>query len=155
MDWIIFLVFLAASFVAATTGGLFPPGVWYQTLRKPSWTPPNWMFPVVWTSLYIAMSLAAARVAVNAETVAGASLAFGFWTLQITLNALWSPVFFGLQRLKLAMGILVALWLAVAGAIWSHWQVDMIAGALLLPYLLWVTIAGGLNASVIRLNPTA
>ena len=58
MFWILFLIFLLACFSAGATGGLFPPGSWYSSLKKPSWTPPNWLFPVAWTSLYICMSFA-------------------------------------------------------------------------------------------------
>ena len=63
MDWTLFLTFLAACGAAATTGAMFEPGAWYKSLAKPSWTPPNWLFPVAWTTLYILMSLAAMRVA--------------------------------------------------------------------------------------------
>ena len=96
MFWILFLIFLLACFSAGATGGLFPPGSWYSSLRKPSWTPPNWGFPVAWTSLYICMSFAGARAALTPDN----SLAMALWSLQIALNTLWSPVFFGLKNLK-------------------------------------------------------
>jgi tryptophan-rich sensory protein len=75
------------------------------------------------------------------------------WSLQIAFNALWTPVFFGLQMLRVGLVVVSALWLSVAAATVALWQVDWIAGALFLPYLLWVTIATALNASVLRLNP--
>lgn len=75
------------------------------------------------------------------------------WSLQIALNALWTPVFFGLQRIKLGMYVLIALWVAVAASVIAFWQVDWIAGLLFLPYLVWVSVAGALNASVWQLNP--
>ncbi len=75
-----------------------------------------------------------------------------FWAMQIAFNGLWTPVFFGLQNIRLAMGVIVILWLAVFSAMLALWQVDMIAGLLFVPYLVWVTIAGALNASVWRLN---
>ena len=74
------------------------------------------------------------------------------WALQIALNTLWSPVFFGLKRIKAGMAVLMALWIAVAAAMVALWQVDPVAGALFVPYLVWVTIAGALNAEVWRLN---
>lgn len=76
------------------------------------------------------------------------------WSLQIALNGLWTPVFFGLKRIKLGMYVLTALWLSVAATMYALLQVDLIAGLLFVPYLVWVTIAGALNLSVWRLNPT-
>lgn len=149
MDWMMFLIFLVACFVAGATGGLFPPGAWYKQLNKPSWTPPNWLFPVAWTSLYLCMSLAGARVAGLPEN----GLAMAFWSLQIALNALWTPVFFGLRNLRLGLIVLIGLWLSVAACLISLWQVDTLSGLLFLPYLLWVSVAGALNASVLNLNP--
>ena len=137
MDWIMFLIFLVACFAAGATGGLFPPGAWYQQLNKPSWTPPNWLFPVAWTSLYLCMSVAGARVA----GLPGNGLAMAFWSLQIALNALWTPVFFGLRNLRLGLIVLIGLWLSVAACLISLWQVDTLSGQLFLPYLLWVSVA--------------
>ena len=148
MFWILFLIFLLACFSAGAQGGLFPPGSWYLSLRKPSWTPPNWVFPVAWTSLYICMSVAGARAAMTSDN----SLAMALWSLQIALNSLWSPVFFGLKNLKLGLVVLIALWLSVACTMLALWQVDWLAGLLFFPYLVWGSIAGALNASVWRLN---
>lgn len=148
MDWTLFALFAATCFVAASTGGLFRPGAWYDGLRKPGWTPVPWVFPLVWSVLYIAIAVAAARVAGQP----GSGMALAFWALQIALNTLWSPVFFGLHRMGLAMGIIAALWLAVLGAMVSLWRIDLIAGLLFAPYLVWVSIAAALNFSVWRLN---
>lgn len=150
MDWPLFLTFLAACGAAATTGAMFKPGDWYDGLTKPGWTPRDWMFPVVWTTLYLLMAYAAMRVS-GAE---GNAQALAFWALQIAFNTLWTPVFFGLRRMRAAMVVMVFLWLSVAATTWSFLSVDLLAGALLLPYLLWVTIAGALNFSVMRLNPS-
>ena len=149
MDVVIFLIFLAACFSAGTTGAVFPPGHWYEGLQKPSWTPPNWLFPVAWTTLYILMSFAGARVAGQE----GSEFAMAFWAWQIALNALWTPIFFGLRRLKQAVPIMALLWIAVAGCMVTHWAIDVWAGLAFVPYLLWVTVAGALNISVARLNP--
>jgi tryptophan-rich sensory protein len=148
-DWIVFGVFLGACCAAASTGAVFSPDKWYRALAKPPWTPPDWVFPVVWSILYIVIAVAATRVAV----LDGNALAMAFWALQIALNTLWSPVFFGLNRIKAGMAIIVALWLAVCGAMVTAWQLDTVAGLLLAPYLVWVTIAAALNAEVWRLNP--
>lgn len=149
MFWICFAIFLAACFAAGSTGGLFPPGDWYDRLRKPSWTPPNWLFPVAWTTLYLCMAAAGARVAVSE----GNSVAMALWALQIALNGLWTPVFFGLRRMKLGLAVLAALWASVLATTLALWMVDWLAGLLFVPYLAWVSVAGALNLAVIRLNP--
>ena len=155
---------------------MFNPGAWYDSLQKPSWTPRNWVFPVVWTILYLCIAYAAMRVAgvaVTADATGGAAAAgttplpgsavlagnvgglVGSGALQIAFNTLWTPVFFGLHRIRAAMVVMVGLWLSVAATTWSFFGVDLIAGLLFLPDLLWVTIAGALNFSVMRLNPNA
>ncbi|MEL7282303.1 MAG: TspO/MBR family protein [Pseudomonadota bacterium] len=149
MFWVLFAIFLAACFSAGATGGLFPPGAWYEKLQKPSWTPPNWLFPVAWTTLYVLMAGAGARAGVQPDN----GVAMAFWSLQIALNGLWTPVFFGLEKLKLGMIVLGALWVAVAATLMALWTLDTLAGLMFIPYLMWVTVAGALNLSVIRLNP--
>ena len=149
MDIILFFIFLAACFGAAGTGATFPPGEWYQRLQKPSWTPPNWMFPVMWTTIYLLISFAAARVAGQA----GSAYAMAFWAAQIAFNALWTPIFFGLRRLKGALIVMLFLWLSVLGCVITHWQLDTLAGLAMLPYLAWVSVAGVLNLTVARMNP--
>lgn len=154
MDLFAFFVFLAATACAAATGMLFPPGDWYRSLQKPRWVPPNWVFPVVWTSLYILMAVAGARVVARLhDAPEAAGIALAFWGAQIAANTLWTPVFFGLRRLRAALPVMGMLWVTVAGAVVTHWQVDTLAGLMLLPYLVWVTIAGALNLSIVRLNP--
>ncbi|MBD1204253.1 MAG: tryptophan-rich sensory protein [Rhodobacteraceae bacterium] len=140
----LFLTYLAACGAAAATGAMFQPGEWYRGLAKPRWTPPDWLFPVAWTVLYLSMSAAAARVAMLPDT--GQALAL--WSVQIALNTLWTPVFFGLRRIGAGLVIIFLLWLAVAATMVAFWQHDAIAGALFVPYLVWVTVAGMLNRSV-------
>lgn len=148
MFFLLFCIFLLACIAAGATGGLFPPGDWYRQLEKPIWTPPDWVFPVTWTTLYLCMSIAGARVAMSD----GNALAMALWSLQIGLNALWTPVFFGLRKIKLGMAVLFLLWISVFSAMIALWQVDTLSGVLFAPYLLWVTIAGALNWSVWQLN---
>ncbi len=151
MDLPLFLIFLAACAAAATTGILFRPGGWYAALSKPRWTPPDRLFPVAWTLLYLAMAAAAARVA----ALDGPPLAFALWALQIALNTLWTPVFFGLGRMRDGLWVIGALWLAVLATTIAFWRVDALAGWLFLPYLGWITYAAALNAAVWRRNPEA
>ena len=150
MTWLYFGIFLCACAAAGTTGGMFQPGEWYKSLEKPSWTPPNWLFPVAWTTLYLCMSGAGARVA----GMEGSGLALALWALQIALNTLWTPVFFGKRNIRGGLIVLVALWLSVAACMIALFMLDWIAGVLFLPYLAWVSTAGALNFSVMRLNPS-
>ena len=146
--WVDFAIFLAACLTAGATGGLFPPGEWYDALNKPRWTPPGWVFPVTWMTLYVLMAFAGATLA----QLNGAGTALALWSLQIALNALWTPVFFGLKRVKLALGVIAALWVSVGLCVVVFWSNSMIAGLAFLPYFIWVSIASALNYSVWRLN---
>lgn len=148
MFWLDFLVFLFACMAAGLTGSLFPPGKWYSELNKPVWTPPNWVFPVAWPILYLLMSYSGATLA-NLES-AGSALAL--WALQISLNALWTPVFFGLKNLKLGLIIIFLLLVSVAICTYVFWLYAWISGLLFLPYLAWVVFAAALNAAVFKLN---
>ncbi len=149
MDILLFCVFLSATFAAGATGALFPTGEWYKNLNKPTWTPPNWVFPVMWTSIYLLISFAGARVAV----LDGNAYAMAFWGMQIAFNALWTPVFFGLRHIKGSVPIMVGLWVAVLGATITHFQLDFWAGLAFVPYLAWVSVAAALNLAMVRLNP--
>lgn len=155
MSIALFLVFFASAAAAASTGGLFPTGAWYQALRKPVWVPPNWAFPVVWTSLYILMSWAAMRVGMSGAAGEWIALGLGLWALQIALNAIWTPVFFGLKRMRTALGIMAGLWSAVLATAAVFYLVDPLAGLMLVPYVLWVSVAFALNGAMVRLNPQA
>jgi tryptophan-rich sensory protein len=148
MDWSLFVIFLGACAAAAATGAMFPPGQWYRDLSKPVWTPPDWLFPLAWTALYLILAFVGARVA----PLDGSAHATAFWALQIALNALWTPIFFGLQKLAGAMIVIAALWLAVAGLMATVWPLDRIAFVVLIPYLVWVSYAGALNASILLRN---
>lgn len=147
--WLDFCIFLAACFVAGSTGAMFPPGEWYASLNKPSWTPPNWLFPVAWTTLYLLMAFAGARLA----QLEYAGTALALWSLQIALNALWTPVFFGLRKIKSALYVIVGLWVVVAVCVVVFFAHSWVIGLVFAPYLLWVSIALMLNLSVYKLNP--
>lgn len=151
MFWLLFFIFFAACIAAGATGGLFPPGPWYRQLNKPSWTPPDWVFPVAWFVLYICMSVAGARIAMAPDN----GVALAFWALQIAVNGLWTPVFFGIQNIRLGMAVVAALWVVVLICIIVMWPVDALAAVLFIPYLAWATTAAALNAAVWRLNPEA
>lgn len=142
---------LLLSFSAAAIGGFFMPGAWYATLNKPSWNPPNWIFGPVWTVLYAAMAIAAWLVW-RRGGFAGQRFALSLYLTQLLLNALWSPLFFGLRSPGLAFVDIVLLWLALLATVAAFWKSRPLAGALLVPYLAWVTFASVLNFAIWRLN---
>lgn len=148
MDWLVFPVFLATCAVAGASGVLFKPGAWYRTLDKPSWTPPDLAFPVIWSVLYLLMAIAATRVAAHD----GNAMALALWALQISLNTLWSGVFFGLHRIRTGAIVLLLLCVAVAATVVAFFQHDTIAAALMLPYLAWGSYALALNLSILHRN---
>ena len=144
----IFLLGFLACLAAGSTGPLFPTGDWYKSLNKPSWTPPDWVFPIAWLYLYIAMSYSLVRV----YGASNNDLFLIFWALQLVFNTLWTPVFFGLHRIKLGFIILLCLWVSVIIMVVLAFYTDLIAGLLLTPYIVWGSYAGVLNFSIIQLN---
>ncbi|MEZ5773411.1 MAG: TspO/MBR family protein [Hyphomicrobiaceae bacterium] len=144
----VFAVFALLTAAAATTGAQFMPGPWYAALAKPDWTPPNWLFGPVWTLLYVMIAVAGAL----AWRSAGPSLATLLWLVQMVANTLWSYLFFGLNRIDLALADITLLWLAIVGFVATVWNRSRTAALLFVPYLLWVSFAAALNLAVFRLN---
>jgi translocator protein len=122
---------------------------WYPALNKPSWTPPGWLFGPVWTTLYIMMGVAAWLVWQKPNSIR----ALVFWAVQLVLNFAWSFVFFGARAPGLGLINIIALWLAIAATIYVFTRSSRAAAFLLVPYLLWVSFATALNASIWVLNP--
>ena len=143
---------LALSFAAAAVGGFLLPGEWYARLQKPAWNPPNWIFGRVWTALYTAMAIAAWLVWKRGG-FAKQRVALSLFLLQLLFNALWSPCFFGLRNPALAFLDIMLLWLALLATVIKFGKARLLAGALLVPYLAWVTFASALNFALWRLNP--
>jgi benzodiazapine receptor len=126
---------------------------WYQALEKPPFNPPDWVFAPVWTALYIVMGIAAWRVwRLRSFEVTGKALAV--FAVQLTLNLAWSFLFFGLQRIDLALVEIVILLFAIIVTSTMFWRVDRLAGLLFVPYGAWVTYATIINASIWLLNET-
>ena len=124
----------------------------YQTINQPPLSPPGWVFPLVWTALYIAMGEAAYRVLTSGadkDQIRKALIAYG---VQLFLNFLWPLFFFGGQMYLTAFIILILLWIAIFITTRRFSRIDENAGDLMLPYLLWVTFAGYLNLGVFLLN---
>jgi tryptophan-rich sensory protein len=146
--------FVGASFAAAGVGQLLgrpPGGEWYDQLRKPSFTPPSWVFGPVWSVLYASMGVAAWLVW-RRRGLRGGARPLGLFAVQLVLNAAWTPLFFGLRLPGAALIEIAALWAAVVVTTWSFFRVSRAAGALMVPYAAWVSFAAVLNFSIWRLN---
>ena len=146
------LVYLA-FIILVLGGGLLigasnMPGDWYQSLAKPSFNPPNWVFTPVWSILYIIIGVVGARTWLTLRR----SMAMRLWFAQLVFNFAWSPVFFGLKDPTSAMIIILGLLISVAGFIAASWRQDRTAALLFLPYLAWVAFATALNTAIIALN---
>lgn len=139
----------ATSIAALAVGGLIAAPaipVWYAGLAKPGWTPPDWLFGPVWTILYLTMAYAAWRVWVTAPP----SLRW-LYALQLVLNILWTPLFFGFHQPALALVDNIVLVAAVAATGFFFWHHDRLAGLLFLPYLAWTAYAASLTAGIVVL----
>jgi tryptophan-rich sensory protein len=152
-QWIGLACAVAACFAAAGIGSLYTTPaipVWYASLQKPAWNPPNWLFGPVWTLLYLSMAVAVWLV--WRERGFAASLPLALFAVQLILNALWSIIFFGWKRPGLALVEIFFLWAAIFATMLSFWRVSQIAAWLMWPYLMWVTFAGFLNLAIWKLN---
>lgn len=149
--WLELASWLLLCFAAASMGAVFMPGEWYAALKKPSWNPPGWIFGPVWTALYTMMAVAAWLVWQRGG-FAAQRRPLGFFLAQLALNALWTPLFFGLHQPGIAFAEIVLLWLAIAGTLVAFHPVSGVAALLLAPYLAWVSFAAVLNFALWRLN---
>lgn len=152
--WIGLIVFLVICFAAAGIGSaVTTPQIdgWYANLTKPSWNPPNWIFGPVWSTLYVAMAVAAWLVW-RQSGIAAAKVPLALFGVQLALNTLWSCLFFGLENPGLAFTEVLLLWVAIAATMVTFWFRSKVAGLLFVPYLAWVTFAAFLNFTVWRLN---
>lgn len=144
---IVIFVLVAAT---AASGTFFKPGPWYNELEKPSWTPPKWAFPVVWTILYAMIGVSGWLVW---QAAGPASAAFLVWIVQLCFNAAWSWLFFGRKRMDLALVDVIALLASVIIYMLVAFPVSPVAAALFLPYAAWVATAATLNRVVMQMNP--
>lgn len=148
LRWWTLIPFVALVAAVIAFGQAFPPGDWYAGLEKPSIAPPNWIFGVVWTPLYLMIALAGWLLWERARR----SPAMGLWVAQLALNAAWSWVFFGLHQMGAALLEIILLWIVIGATILAAWRVSRAAACLLLPYWLWVAFAAALNFAFWQLN---
>jgi len=124
----------------------------YKTVERPPLSPPSIVFPITWTILYILMGISLYLVWTCGDKFTDKSKAYFFFTVQLVLNFLWSPVFFTAQLYLLAFIILLLMWIFTILMIISFYKISKPAGLLQIPYLLWLIFAGYLNLSIYILN---
>jgi len=153
MKFLKLLLSLALCLGAGVLGSVFTTSAiptWYQTLNKPFFSPPNWLFAPVWTVLYVLMGISLYLVWTSKSKLKQNALTLFF--IQLGLNAIWSIIFFGLQNPLFALVEIVAMWLAIFLTIKVFYKINKPASNLLIPYLVWVSFATILNLSIVILN---
>ena len=157
-DVIKLVISIIACFAAAGIGSLFTfkaiPN-WYAGLKKPSYTPPNWAFGPVWTALYLLMGISVFLVWQKGLATNDALFAFILFWIQLVVNCVWSIVFFGKKSKGGGVITIIVLWLLITVTMIASFRVSDWAGALLIPYIMWVSIASYLNIGIWLLNKPA
>jgi tryptophan-rich sensory protein len=145
---------LLVGTLVGTLSGSGSDNPWYQALVKPDYTPPGWTFAIVWPILYVLLGLSLAMI-LHARGAKGRERVFALFLMQLLLNFAWSPVFFGLHKIGVAMTIIAALVVINAVLIVMAWRVRRLAALLLVPYLAWLIFAAMLNFEIVARNPNA
>lgn len=141
----------ALCLATASTGFFVSTDGWYMALQKPTWNPPAWIFGPVWTVLYLMMGVAAWLVWREGGWKTR-QWPLGLFLIQLLLNAIWTPVFFRMHQIGLALANIALLWLLLGATLIAFWRVKIPAGLLLVPYLAWVSFASFLNFTLWRMN---
>jgi translocator protein len=153
LDFKAVAVATAAVLVVAGAGGaLTDIGPWYKALRQPKWKPPDWAFGPIWTLIFVAAATAGVMAWARAPSDAHRRCIIAAFALNGALNILWSLLYFRLKRPDWSLWEWIPLWLSIAALIAAFWPYSPTSSYLLLPYLVWVTIAGYLNCTTVRLN---
>lgn len=154
MRWLLVCVPLIVllGFLSGRTAQSGPENPWFAELVKPAAYPPPATFGIVWTLLYIMLGVALALV-LAARGARGRGLAVGAFAVQFALNLAWSPLFFGAHLMSVALVVIVAMVLAATATTVLFWRIRPMAGALLLPYLVWLAFAAYLNFAFLSANP--
>ncbi len=150
-----FIAALAVCFGVSGFGAVFTTNgstSWYAQLEKPFFTPPDWVFGPVWTILYLLMAISAFLIWNKGLNYPKVKPALGLFLIQLALNAIWTPLFFGSHLILAAFIEIILLWLAIFATILVFKRISLLAAALLVPYLIWVSYAAILNGSIYFLN---
>jgi translocator protein len=144
------LIFPALVILASMFGAAFRPGPWYDELIKPALNPPGWIFTPVWLTLYLMIAVAGWLVWKKVRSIKNPVMIL--WGAQLVFNALWSWIFFGLERPGLAFADILIIFVLIAGFIRYAWPISRPASLLFMPYFLWVAFASYLNLGIVILN---
>lgn len=149
------IISIAIPLVVGFTAGFFTttgPGSWYQTIQKPSWNPPSWVFAPVWTTLYVLMGVALFLIWKNEENAFVKRYAITLFAVQLVLNFFWSFIFFRLEEPGWAFAEIILLWVFILATIFSFARVNTLAAWLLVPYISWVSFASILTYTIWTMN---
>lgn len=146
VSYILFIGFVVGSGLVAGLTNM--PGEWYQSLEKPFFNPPSWLFGPVWTTLYVMIGVAGARIWQRAPK----SAAMQLWFAQMAFNLMWSPAFFGLQNPELALAVIAGMLVTIIAFMVKAKPIDRLSTLLFVPYLAWVAFASVLNLSIALMN---
>ena len=145
--------FVLVSLAAVFIGSFFTMDsvqTWYTTLNRPSWTPPNWVFGPVWTTLYVLMGTAAYLVSRSKKL--GKSFVLWLFLAHLLVNTFWSIAFFAMHELLLSVIVILVLLCLILLLMRLFWRYSRMATYLMVPYLLWVSYASTLNVAYLFLN---
>ena len=148
LGWMVLILGLGTGM-----GIFFGADAWFQTLVKPTWNPPGWLFGPVWTVLYILIAISVWLVRKTPDAnVADRTLAMRLFWLQLILNLAWTPIFFGLHNPLFAFVVICLLWITVISTALAFSRLSIAASYLLVPYLIWISFALILNGTIWLLN---
>lgn len=151
--WSEIAVALASVVLCASVGGLLTEiGPWYEALKFPRLRPPNWLFGPAWTLIFLLIASSGVIAWEGARNPVERLLLIVLFAINGVLNVLWSPLFFKFRRPDWAFFELVPFWLSVVALVATLFRISSLAGALMVPYLAWVTFAGWLNLRIVQLN---
>lgn len=156
LRWAIVIVpfILLLGFASASTVPTGSNNLWYQALRKSDMTPPDWVFPIAWSALYVMMGLALSLI-LHARGAPSRGLAIGLFAAQLAVNLIWSPIFFGGHQVFNALLVIGVMFVLAVATTLVFGRVRRGAAWLMVPYLVWIVFAGALNFRIHQLNPNA
>ncbi len=155
IDWTKLLISVVGCELIGILGTFFTASAiptWYATLDKPFFAPPNWIFGPVWTLLYFLMGISLYIIWTSKSKKTVKKTAISFFLVQLALNFIWSPLFFGLRSPLLGLIDIVAMWAFIVLTIKKFYPISKTAAYLLYPYIAWVSFATVLNAAILFLN---
>jgi tryptophan-rich sensory protein len=155
-NWVRLFISIALPLGVGTIAGLFTTSEingWFQTINKPSWQPPNWVFGPVWTVLYVMMGIAFYLVWKKEAPKGSKRMAITLWIIQLVFNFFWSFIFFKKHQLDWALGEILILWFFILLTILYFARISKLAAWLMVPYICWVSFASLLTFTIYELNP--